>query len=67
MLSDYSITRVDAYGHLDDLIIAHHDRRKLQVLIDVLRAKLRNAGWFESCLSNTGQLLFIVVEYSAKE
>ncbi|RNA39744.1 hypothetical protein BpHYR1_018808 [Brachionus plicatilis] len=33
------------YGHLDDLIIAHHDRRKLQVLLDVLRAKLRNAGW----------------------
>ncbi|RMZ99834.1 Transposon Ty3-I Gag-Pol poly, partial [Brachionus plicatilis] len=33
------------YGHLDDLIIVHQDRRKLQVLIDVLRAKLRNAGW----------------------
>ncbi|RNA03056.1 hypothetical protein BpHYR1_006049, partial [Brachionus plicatilis] len=33
------------YGHLDDLIIAHRDRRLLQVLLDVLRAKLRNAGW----------------------
>ncbi|RNA32856.1 PHD finger 21A [Brachionus plicatilis] len=55
------------YGHLDDLLIAHRDQAKLQVLVDVLRAKLRQAGWVlntkKSQLNPVKRLVFLGAEW----
>ncbi|RNA26186.1 Retrovirus-related Pol poly from transposon opus [Brachionus plicatilis] len=55
------------YGHLDDLLIAHRDQAKLQVLVNVLRAKLRQAGWVlntkKSVLNPVKRLTFLGAEW----
>ena len=33
------------WGHIDDLLIAHHDPVRLQVILDVLLCKVAQAGW----------------------
>lgn len=35
----------NTYGHLDDLIVAHPSKLMIETLLDVLRAKLKQAGW----------------------
>ncbi|RNA03287.1 Transposon Ty3-I Gag-Pol poly [Brachionus plicatilis] len=56
------------YGHLDDLLIAHRDRAKLLVLVNVLRVKLKLAGWVlntkKSVLNTVQKLTFLGAEWA---
>lgn len=57
------------YGHLDDVLIAHRDQQTLQVLVDVLRAKLKHAGWVlntsKSILKPVKELKFLGAKWDS--